>query len=271
MIWKSLICQIPTTNIYLDTYNLIEFFNNLKPVNFYVIFHHVLGDSLKSLQNIIDLLMQLHFSFNHPKCLIIFNNENLRDDKWLETFLKYAWVKKFLDISVIEIDVSNTNVFLHYFLPFDNSFIKQTLTAETELFPNKLKNVNRYPLKAFGCQYIPFMNFLKINEITGIQKKDLHYPLILIAADIMNFSIKYIHGKEGICTLPDLLNLAQRHFQLDKIDVWLLPGPINLNLSFAKHSALEYYSTKFIAVVPVLPTTTFIDSYTFFISFFLSY
>ena len=266
---KSLICQIPTTNVYLDTYNLIEFFNNLKPVNYYVIFHHVLGDSLKSLQNIIDLLMQLHFSFNHPKCLIIFNNKNLRDDKWLETFLEYAWVKKFLDISVIEIDVSTTNVFLHYFLPFDNSLIKQPMTAETELFPNKLKNVHRYPLKVFGCQYIPYMNFSKINEITGIQTKDLHYPLILIAADIMNFSIKYIHGKEGICTLSDFLNLLQRHFQLDKIDVSLLPGPINLNLPFAKPLALEYYSTKYIAVVAVLLRTTFIDSYTFFKYFFV--
>ena len=64
--------------------------------------------------------------------------------------------------------------------------------------------MNGYPLKLLGCYYPPFMNFTGDSALNGVKADDIYFPLIIITAEIMNFSIKYIHCMEGTATLQDV-------------------------------------------------------------------
>ncbi|KAJ8682344.1 hypothetical protein QAD02_018136 [Eretmocerus hayati] len=82
----------------------------------------------------------------------------------LELFLRNAWSQKFLDLTVVEWITTDRSdaakaesvlslvrgAFVHSFNPFNNSFDKVVLNEETDLFPDKIKDLHGFPLKLWG-------------------------------------------------------------------------------------------------------------------------
>ncbi|OXU31825.1 hypothetical protein TSAR_004053 [Trichomalopsis sarcophagae] len=77
--------------------------------------------------------------------------------------------------------------------PFNKSFTKELLSSRSQIFPNKLNNVYKYPIKLLGFNWLPVFNLTKENEITGIDNKQLYFYAVLEAAKVINFSLKYVH------------------------------------------------------------------------------
>lgn len=85
------------------------------------------------------------------KTLVIVFNAECKDTKMLNNYvfaqLRNAWrERKFLDLSLVPICKNSKDIRpdLFYHHPFINRNIKMPLNSSNQLFPNKLRNLNRY-------------------------------------------------------------------------------------------------------------------------------
>lgn len=111
--------------------------------NSLVLFYTDNPDELKSF---IDFLIPLLSVHARPRCLLIFFGYTSEVN--IKNFLKYAWGKHFLDISLVRLfDENSTIPKLYDFNPFYSRFTGKYLSDDTQIFPDKLKNVNGYPIQ----------------------------------------------------------------------------------------------------------------------------
>ncbi|XP_043469682.1 uncharacterized protein LOC122503273 [Leptopilina heterotoma] len=95
---------------------------------------------------------------SRPRCLIVHFSKTV-DDK--ETFLRKMWIsEQFLDVTIVEIIRKKTRI--HQLNPFFG-YKNEKFSRETVLFPDKLLNMNRYPLKV-GIFQLPPLAYLKMNS-----------------------------------------------------------------------------------------------------------
>lgn len=82
-----------------------------------------------------------------PKCLLmLFSNDKDWSENQLKQVLRYAWSLKFLDFSILKF--MNTNHVMHfYYNPFMDVYYKDYLDTMVDIFPDKLNNMNKFPLK----------------------------------------------------------------------------------------------------------------------------
>lgn len=93
-----------------------------------------------------------------PKCLVIFNDSAF-DYYSIESVLLYGWSKKFLDMTVVNLKSRRQ---FHY-NPFSNDFKNK---SSIKIFPNKLKNMNKYPIRFKFMNIPPFIFKVKIDNAT---------------------------------------------------------------------------------------------------------
>jgi hypothetical protein len=266
-IFKRVMDDVPTTMI---DFKMLDFSENKKTfsqsfkdiqkdVSFYIVLHYLSHESFDSFKYMIDSFVKFEFYSSRPKFLIIcFGDGNVYDDIYAR-ILKYAWLNKFLDFSIIEILDNNSSQLLFHYNPFFEDFSKTIFGEGISLFPLKLNNVNKYPLKLLGCNYAPFMTFTKDTEVYGINVNHLYFPLVVLAAESMNFNIVYIHCKEGKGTLADSLQSAREHFLRHDVNIFLLPSPLTYEIPHSSRLAIEYLTGDFIAIVPILSSPNFMN------------
>lgn len=102
-----------------------------------------------------DFFTELSSKFAHPKCLLICLNCRKESGGLFKSILQYAWSKKFLDFSIIDVSEETDESFLHYMNPFYDVIMRQNFTKDVIIFPDKLQDGNGYPLR------LPFYNFPK--------------------------------------------------------------------------------------------------------------
>ena len=118
-------------------------FNNPRDISLYLILHSDFGSDISELQYIIDYLVQLSPKSTRPHCLIIYctNKQNSDDD--YKQILVYAWMKKFLDFSILEIHQNKSlRPLLHFYNPFYDQHKRKYLNSQIAIFPEKLHNAN---------------------------------------------------------------------------------------------------------------------------------
>ncbi|XP_043274799.1 uncharacterized protein [Venturia canescens] len=86
--------------------------------------------------------------------------------------MEYAWTKKILDFTILElngsqwgavrssilINRSNDRPFIHHFNPFKNEYTKKIWTAlMITLFPNKLTDMSGYPMRILPVNVPPYI------------------------------------------------------------------------------------------------------------------
>lgn len=110
--------------------------------------------NLANVEAFVDLLAEKIEIQPRPKCSTIFlsqSNETVLDS-FVDQLLRYAWKEKFLDFSVILIDIP----IIYHHNPFFNSTSKQTINQKTQIFPDKMTNVNKYPIKVSDVSYAKY-------------------------------------------------------------------------------------------------------------------
>lgn len=134
--------------------NKTEYFRGINTENFRII----LKKSLITFytDNSGDIAEFIEFSANwlknlpRPKCLVIFIGQNPTLNVIADQVLKYSWDKKFLDFTIISIDIESTNTgppTVYNYNPFFNKMKKAPFNDTTRIFPDKFKNTNNYLMK----------------------------------------------------------------------------------------------------------------------------
>lgn len=256
----SSVSVVDSTLFNADSIKYLGNLDKIKEGDVHILMHYAWSNSLERLMYFTRFLAQVHANKTLPHCLILFVSDSDTPKyngihSLFEVLLDYAWSNKFLDFSIIELDLQYKYQQLHHLNPFYKSFNSSPLTSNVQIFPNKLSNANGYRFRMLGLTFTPFVNLTKENEVTGVHDSDMNFALILIAARFINFSVKYNHGADehvGKSSLLDYLDSARRHFEADDIDALIQPLPIfDAMPDITTFIPVDYYFGKFVAIAPV--------------------
>ena len=123
------------------------------------------------------------------KCLIVHFDNGIQLINF-ENIMRYGWSVKFLDLTIININVKEKcyNPVVHYYNPFFNKTHNNMFDASTDIFPDKLLDVN-------GYEFIVDLYHAKFTrDIYGNLKSDYYLdktvlPVISIALQKINVTL----------------------------------------------------------------------------------
>ncbi|KAJ8673140.1 hypothetical protein QAD02_004402 [Eretmocerus hayati] len=214
------------------------------------------------------MLTYLHYSnpYNRGKYLI---NLITNDAVNLERILKRVWSKRFLDFTVIQwIRLNQTEqknldktqnvdyeVFVHSFNPFNHTFHKEILSANTQIFPDKTKNFHGFTLNWY------------LNHFDDLPSKDTRLALALWYAeeslinmlmDAMNCS-KQLSVPSGYYEQTSAMGPTNYIKSIGEIDFFLPFYHIRFIISPKKTNEWEatYYEVLYFIRFPISATYDF--------------
>ena len=253
---KTITEEVPTMTLYLENSKLschrgsfTSIFNNFRHVTINIIVQNECN--ISSLQHFVDRFVYLQpLNITYPKFLAVIFNDNKKLIEF-QVPLRYAWLNNLLDFSILEVNSKDQRAILHYFNPFFNHFTKTDFTSDVEIFPDKLRNVNRYPFTLF----IYGESYIKIDKNNGQIRlnDDYFFPLVEIALDMINFHILYARYNAQYFALPNLLNSTVEYIRQNKVNASGLPLSLSLRASDAVAMFTEYEFAQNVALVPTLP------------------
>ncbi|KAJ8675128.1 hypothetical protein QAD02_010914 [Eretmocerus hayati] len=203
------------------------------------------SDTIEKLLDMLDFFKQ-YSEFLRGKCIILLINGKGQS---LERFLRFAWSKDFLDLTVVEwIDDTSSKrtlgsssytdpeVFIHFFNPFEEKYTKKSLSEGIDLLPDKLKNLQGHQLSTAVLVSEEFVNPDKnhgdLNDFDEFQGEDIYRAKLL--AETMNFStiLKFMVYKNWM-SLEKSLELEG--LQPDFFTTSFLTTPLIGNISRAEY------------------------------------
>lgn len=99
-------------------------------------------NDLNEFRSFIDFLIKQLSVRQRPRCLIVHSGElQIRAEIRMTDILKYAWDKKFLNVSVLMTDQTDKTIessLIYYFNPFNDIVYHSKLNKRNEIFPDKL-------------------------------------------------------------------------------------------------------------------------------------
>lgn len=175
-----------------------------------------------------------------PKCLVILTKVIVKKF-FSEIVLKIFWKYKYLDVSVLEIWYNNI-VQLYYYNPFSEKIFQQLFTIDTNLFPDKLNNLHRYPLKALKSH----------KNTTNTLNNLLFGEMTKLISETLNTSIKEVSKKMGF------KNLNKHFLYFDSYDFFKEPQIVkhNVNIENNENSNVIKY-LEVVAVIPIFFNTKY--------------
>ncbi|KAJ8675119.1 hypothetical protein QAD02_010905 [Eretmocerus hayati] len=169
------------------------------------------SDTLNELWEMLEFFMK-YSKYIRGKCIILLVNG---DGQSLESFLRLAWSKDFLDLTVIEWTVEVPDKFLmgqdsvhyqayiHVYNPFKNNYAKDVLGKDTDILPDKLKNLHGYELHTaiYNNNWDARIdeNYQGTNDLDRFQGEDVQRTKLL--SETLNFKANPI-----FVTYEDLRN-----------------------------------------------------------------
>lgn len=150
----------------------VQFVNHRQAAT-YVLFHYGIGVNnvaqIKQFKNFVDFFVPGSEKYPRPRCLVLFINDKWMSDNFFKSSLEYAWSKKFLDFTIMALNVPDklnrdSHPYVYYFNPFFDSMIKERFGSNVRIFPAKLRNVKGYPLRFPVINIPPFVTATKDNE-----------------------------------------------------------------------------------------------------------
>lgn len=141
--------------------------------------------NIHSIKNLMELIRKLSRTRIRPKCLILQFAKNFNYSQFLEEM----WLKLFLDLTILE--VTEKKVTIHYLNPFLYLYEKKSLGGKNLLFPDKLKNLQNYPLKVGVYDRPPFAS-IKVNSTNHpIQLSGSDIEVGRIFSQLLNFKLNF--------------------------------------------------------------------------------
>lgn len=147
--------------------------------------------SVKKLNTLLKMIAKLNPLPPRPKCLVILINYSNKFDAKIQRFLSDAWSLKYLDFSILIINHHDSTI-LSY-----NPFFKNYSYSSTELFPDKLRNMNGHKIRTILHNKPPHIEFSQYRTING-----MNWAFWKLTSSALNFDFKYveIHNRSD---LPD--------------------------------------------------------------------
>lgn len=231
---------------------------NPRHVSLHVVLHHHSNSDKHSelnLQFLVDFFVKVSPKYTRPKCILLCLNCGNESEKFFESVLLYAWSKKFLDFSIINANEDSNEALLYFYNPHYKNFSKQIFTLKIPIFPDKLHNVNGYPLNLSIYYLPPYMSY-DIDQNGNLSNIDgPFYNLLLIAMEAIHLSPLFTLIFRKYDPLLQMLELIEKN---------LLKDTLNMHaVSLLSHSVkstdilsveVEYNRTNTIIVVPRLFT-----------------
>ena len=229
-------------------------------------FHLIFCDSDISKEEDIDQNSLKRF-FNHypklvsnqmrPKCLIVIYSKTHLSKSFTQFLLYYGWTKKFLDLTLLNVigsrKESNIDIVVNHYNPFFNTYSNESWNTQTILFPVKLTNMNRYPIKIPIYHIPPYMQIDKYNNGTIREISGINYQFTPIIAEFLNFSIVIVKTldvtKFGLF-MKDLKALIENEeVNMLPIPMYYSPNRNLINLDQSYPVIFAYFAV----LVPILP------------------
>lgn len=214
-----------------------------------------------------DYFEQLHYFFHYvsklsvrytrPKCLllVITHKHVLKD--YLRRIFHYAWQRKFLDVTILEVHINDkveeAKLIKHFYNPFnygDKNFSVEPWNSESTLFPEKLLNMNGYRLKIPLYYSPPYISTTRnkngsVKEIIGT-----NYEYTKILAQFLNFSMDFneeVKTKKFSAIIEALTQLLNDN----KVDMLPVPAySYYFNQDF--ETSITFGYRNYVALIPVL-------------------
>ena len=136
----------------------------------------------------LNFYIELSKKRRRPKCLVIFNNRFV-EENIIKLVLEFSWQRKFLDISIINLNADNTTVNPEVFSydPFVDIYNHRPHSLLSDVFPDKFKNLHGYILKSPFIDLPPYMMIQTANNITRYH--GVAYSVIEFLASVLQFKI----------------------------------------------------------------------------------
>lgn len=169
----------------------INTFRNPRQSTVYIILQ---GKNMK-INDILDKLVSLSPLKMRPKCLIVFADYvDFSQDEAKRT-LNYSWDLKFLDFSIFWLKTLDNNTNYINYNPFKETYKIGHLKEKNDLFPDKLVDVNKYPLKLSVFDAAPYL-VIKTQSDNNISV-DGNTPFVYLKAAVekLNFKLKFIYNQ----------------------------------------------------------------------------
>ncbi|XP_034180315.2 uncharacterized protein LOC117604409 [Osmia lignaria lignaria] len=151
-IYKTVAEILPTTYIFLNNSipaKLPSIYTSHETLLLFIYFSNNCPN-LQESKNITDTITSNN---NTPKVLLVtvLEEENCN----FLSFLEQMWKNHILDVMILEVPKfkeDQTVIMIHQYNPFSKIYDRQRYTSSVEWFPNKLKNLYGYPVKAYVRQ-----------------------------------------------------------------------------------------------------------------------
>lgn len=222
----------------------LSIFQNPRQSDVYIIITSILSRMSDILQKII----KIEPVKPRPRT-VLFTSYRYSDED-LETIFIHAWSLKFLDFTIIKIDNIGDRVLLT-FNPFTNKHTKEKLRDVSELFPDKLNNVNGYPLTTRAFNSPPFLFAeMKGNKIINI--KGSRTTRIKIIAEKLNFKLTFIGN---LLNTTEVVEKLSQNLESNEIN--MTPVGFRFNVILQKSNILLGYPesiSQLTVIVPVIKT-----------------
>lgn len=254
------ISRIPTTMIDLtkirstgDNRSLqMPIFKNPRLSTIYLLFHNALDFDSRQICNNLEYLVAIAPVPSRPRCLLIFHSDRNWSELEIEEIARHAWSLKFLDFSILKISSDNHISFFNY-NPFTKTYNMGNLKSFSGIFPDKLNNVYKYPLKLQVFNVPPFVT-VRNETHKEIDVAGMHYMYIKTILKKLNFSLHLtlIENRNFTEVSENLL------IKLDNNEMIITPMAFQINSFLHGRNLIigNYLNLgKLAIIVPIIPAT----------------
>lgn len=226
----------------------LPIFQNPRQSTVYVI-HLIRDDRFKEkIWKILDELVSISPIPTRSKSLLILT---IKNGDWstndIEKVLNYAWSLKFLHFTIVYKTLGDKVIHTN-FNPFTQVYASKCLRTSSQIFPDKLQDVNNYPLIIPVYESKPYLIITETNASLNVHGTDVDY--INVISQKMNFNSSYI--MQPHINTYELLDLL--HLNLEENRISLVPASLTIKLHHfgRKHIIGHVAGMKNVAVlVPI--------------------
>ena len=237
-----------TTKYHDDQFSRITIWRNPRSFTLYIIFQDKLN--FDEVNRMINHLINYSPHSIRPKCLLISSDIGVPPEKIIyKEILMQAWILNFLDFSILSVD--QNHIIHHVYNPFTNIYIEKPIDMTDELFPDKLMNVNNYPLKVAVFDYPPFID-VKITENSSMKIGGSLVSILKILSEKLNFSNNFVHYETNSSIFKTVYQILE---ELESNELDVLPLPCYMSSVLQSYNVLISKATdisKSSAFVPIL-------------------
>ena len=206
--------------------------------------------NLSEVSNILDGYVDILPMPIRPRWLILLINDIVDKNEDINNFLREAWNKKFLDLTIMQITRINFHfhkIILHYYNPFKNLYEAKLYNESCELFPDKLTDMNGYGLKAIFTDDPPTIYLQRDESGSIVGAGGTDYWSIDSVSSVLNFSLQAELVGYGYYNYDEAIKSVLRgDTDFTGIQVYLFD-----EVPMARSMAVK--SDGYCAVVPILP------------------